>query len=220
MSTGGLIAPRAPTCQPGAAKVLSLCRVALTPRILITRAPTPLPGIIADPIPPRPQPDFVDKAPPPSGPTTFITPRPDNDPTLGILRAKIDRDGPAPADPSARPDAGAEPSTAGGIEHPSSRELGRNLEDAGFVRQAGDHAHHIVPGADPRAAEARRILEREGIGINEADNGVFLPGGTHLATHSKGYYESLTAALQRAEPGAVRDVLNRIHDQILGGRFS
>ena len=36
-------------------------------------------------------------------------------------------------------------------------------------------AHHIVAGSSPKAAEARAILQRYGIDINDSANGVFLP---------------------------------------------
>ena len=58
------------------------------------------------------------------------------------------------------------------------RTLDRNLERAGFSRVADVCAHHIVAsGHQHRAAErSRRRLYAWGIGINDADNGVYLPG--------------------------------------------
>jgi hypothetical protein len=56
--------------------------------------------------------------------------------------------------------------------------LAANLQANGAVRPQGWHAHHIVPGGDDRAAYARSVLARFGIGINDPANGVFLPGGS------------------------------------------
>lgn len=47
----------------------------------------------------------------------------------------------------------------GADEASSSRVLARNLEASGFVRRAGEQAHHIVAGSDVRAAQARGHLE-------------------------------------------------------------
>ena len=63
---------------------------------------------------------------------------------------------------------------------PSSKNLGRNLENANLegrsVRPSHKHAsHHIVAGYSRKAAETRKILKKFGVGINEAVNGVFLP---------------------------------------------
>ena len=46
----------------------------------------------------------------------------------------------------------------------------------GLERPFGSVAHHIVAFADKRAVEARAILEKAGININDAVNGIYLPG--------------------------------------------
>lgn len=58
------------------------------------------------------------------------------------------------------------------------RTLDRNLGRAGFTRVDDVCAHHIVAsGHGHRTAErSRRRLYAWGIGINDADNGVYLPG--------------------------------------------
>jgi len=99
-------------------------------------------------------------------------------------------------------------------EAPSSAKLGRNLE-AGFTRKEGDVAHHIVAGADRRAADARAILEKEKIGINEADNGVFLPAEFHRHLHTDEYYAYITSRLRDAAPGTIRGVLNDLREEML-----
>jgi len=111
---------------------------------------------------------------------------------------------------------------------PSSKILGKNLEAIGHARPANSAAHHIVAGTDRRAAAARRILQREGIDINEAANGVFLPRSssvarppatTHSRLHTNRYYEALNDRLQRAVPGTVKQQLQRIADELANGRF-
>ncbi len=72
------------------------------------------------------------------------------------------------------PGAPACDSPAGDQDTPSSRKLRQNL--GADNAQPGDHAHHIVAGAAPRAGLARDVLRDAGIGINDAGNGVFLPG--------------------------------------------
>jgi hypothetical protein len=57
----------------------------------------------------------------------------------------------------------------------SRRALGRALEASGVARQPGYEAHHIVAGGFEDADPARQVLQKFGIGINEASNGVFLP---------------------------------------------
>jgi RHS repeat-associated protein len=121
--------------------------------------------------------------------------------------------------------------SADATEVASSRVLAGNLEDAaGTTRPADSAAHHIVAGADPRAAEARAILQREGIGINDSDNGVFLPKNTsvpnptgalvHSTLHTGIYYDAVNAALRNAQPGTIGDTLQDIAGQLLNGTFS
>ena len=56
------------------------------------------------------------------------------------------------------------------------RTLDRNLGKAGFVRVPNVRAHHIVASGHRDAAGSRKMLYTWGIAINDADNGVFLPG--------------------------------------------
>ena len=59
---------------------------------------------------------------------------------------------------------------------PSSRALARALRAAGNVPPPGSAAHHIVSRKETAPADpARAILSKFGIGINAAENGVFLP---------------------------------------------
>ena len=113
---------------------------------------------------------------------------------------------------------------------PSSSKLTRNIEEAtGVEKSNNEAAHHIVAGSDPRAQEARDILSNEGIDINDADNGVFLPknknventGGAtiHSTIHTNDYYEKVIETLRNAEPGTARDVLKDIGEQLKNGSF-
>src|SRR5687767_3672913 len=72
---------------------------------------------------------------------------------------------------------------------------------SGVMRPLQTAAHHIVAGGDRRAAEAKAILERQGIGINDAINGAFLPRFTssinstgaavHATLHTNRYYSEV-----------------------------
>jgi len=88
----------------------------------------------------------------------------------------------------------------------SSRALARYLEISGVKRPPGYAAHHIVAGNDAEAADARIVLRRFGIGINEAVNGVFLPANKatqviagktiHASLHTDAYYKAVNDALR------------------------
>jgi RHS repeat-associated protein len=113
---------------------------------------------------------------------------------------------------------------------PSSRTLGAALEEAGFARGAGEAAHHIVAGSAEAAAPARQVLARFGIGINDAANGIFLPGNlaaenaagaaVHSTLHTAEYYRAVNAALAGAtsREGALL-ILNDIGESLSGGGF-
>jgi hypothetical protein len=85
---------------------------------------------------------------------------------------------------------------AGGVA--ASRILARNLINAGYDPVGLDAAHHIVAGGAPDAADARAVLARYGIDINDPVNGVWLPrnlsvpnpGGAavHSTLHTDNYY--------------------------------
>ena len=88
-----------------------------------------------------------------------------------------------------------------------------------------DHPTDPAPGT---RAVAQAILRREGIDINEAANGVFLPANknvprppatVHAPVHTKVYYRELTRRLRAAAPGTIRDVLADIATELLNGTF-
>jgi RHS repeat-associated protein len=86
----------------------------------------------------------------------------------------------------------------------ATSELRVALEGAEEVRQVGEAAHHIVAQGSARAAPAREILRKAGIGIHEAVNGVFLPAlkghsgpeANHLTLHTKDYFNWVNETLQ------------------------
>ena len=101
---------------------------------------------------------------------------------------------------------------------PNSKVLRKNMIDAGIkVPDYNNAAHHIVAGRAPDAEEARQILKKFGIGINDANNGVFLStvkgvGGTyHPSMHTIEYYVGVNQKLRVAQSGDdVITILNKI----------
>ena len=115
---------------------------------------------------------------------------------------------------------------------PSSRVLATNLGTAGVERPLLTAAHHIVAGYAPAAAEARAILENFGIGINESDNGVYLPANrlvaaitgsdaaVHSTLHTNEYYRTVNSLLSGAtNQNEARAVLTEIRNSLLSGEF-
>jgi hypothetical protein len=89
-------------------------------------------------------------------------------------------------------------------------------------------AHHIVAGAAPEAAAARAILRQFGIGINDAANGIFLPGNlaadnlagaaVHSTVHTAAYYQAVNEALAGATTQQqVVDILRYIEQSLQSG---
>jgi RHS repeat-associated protein len=111
---------------------------------------------------------------------------------------------------------------------PSSRALGGALEASGALRPAEAAAHHIVAGGAEAAAPARAVLQRFGIGVNDAANGVFLPASrastnaagaaVHSTVHTQAYYQAVNEALAQAttRQEAIQ-VLSSLRQALLGG---
>lgn len=94
-----------------------------------------------------------------------------------------------------------------------SRILARNIKNAtGDARHAEADAHHVVAAQDKRARRARGFLFRWGIGINDADNGLYLPktwssqvpgledATAHEVIHTTAYHLAVTARLALTKP--------------------
>ncbi|ELU7889156.1 AHH domain-containing protein [Salmonella enterica] len=91
-----------------------------------------------------------------------------------------------------------------------SQILGKNMEKAGIERPYRTAGHHIIPVSMPEAEDARNKLWKYGdIGINDAENGVFLPqkgadkngvsspavGLIHSGVHPKVYAKMVSDAI-------------------------
>ncbi len=113
------------------------------------------------------------------------------------------------------------------------RTLSRNVVAATQqARPASSCAHHIVALRDSEAARSRVLLFRWGIGINDADNGVFLPARSaglpgapnaahHTSTHAPEYHYEVFLRLRRgADPGGGRRELKDMKGDLLAGRMS
>ena len=111
---------------------------------------------------------------------------------------------------------------------PSSRMLGRAMAKAGQTRPKGHAAHHIVAKKAPGAADARQILEKFGIGLDDAVNGVFLPASSsaasgaanHTSLHTAAYYRAVNYALSQATSRAdALGILAGIANKLQNGGF-
>jgi hypothetical protein len=110
----------------------------------------------------------------------------------------------------------------------NSKTLDINPRRAGVQRPDGAAAHHIVAHGDDRAAPAKAILARDGIDINEAANGMYLPKHkgfevdgipTHSRLHTQRYYDELNDRLVPAPVGTAAQVLADIRRDILNNDF-
>jgi len=110
----------------------------------------------------------------------------------------------------------------------SSRVLARAMKAVGKFRLAGEFCHHIVAHGDARAKAALDVLDKFGIGVDEAVNGVFLPGfktspnplkkAVHGNLHTKKYYEAVNKMLDEAtSPADARRVLKEIAENLEKG---
>lgn len=110
--------------------------------------------------------------------------------------------------------------------------LAENLSKTVGKRPPGHEAHHIVPKGMKDAEEAREILRDAGIGINDAENGIWLPKdptvpnvGTseiHSKVHTKRAISFMTEELRKGAqegPEGVRRALRTIREQLSDLRF-
>lgn len=150
-----------------------------------------------------------------SGPSTLGSPDVDPDPALW-----------PPGSDAINPDSSIEdillaPLVPGGfVLGTASRSLARALARIGIERPLGFVAHHIVPVIAKAADPARETLERLGIGINDAANGVFLPKAQHSTLHNLNYYTAVNEALARAKSKSkAEQILRAIADGLSVGTF-
>lgn len=118
--------------------------------------------------------------------------------------------------------------------HDSDR-LGKNLRAVGRSKPTDRYdAHAIVSGKHTAAGESRIKLAEYQIGLDEPDNGVWLPRGgddarksnnwatpksvPHSRIHRKSYYDFVQDRLRGLQTGnAVRVELQRIGDRLTAG---
>ena len=95
-----------------------------------------------------------------------------------------------------------------------------------------------TPGGSPepqpsskKAESARAVLAQKGIGINDAQNGVFLPknrfsrnptgAAVHSRVHTDAYYDAVNSMVlsNQGSMRQVSSVLGHIRDRLLSGGF-
>jgi hypothetical protein len=189
------------------------------------------------PTTPPPQTEEADN---PSAPTTLDSPDLQSDPTDGpttldspdlqLPDVSVTADSPEnpiftiPGIDAVNPDYSFERFllllATGGLGSWSSRALTRALIRLGIARRAGVDTHHIVAGRAEKADPARKVLERFGIGLDDATNGAFLPEAQHDHLHTNVYYDAvngeLAAARSRSE---AEQILRSIARRLAEGRF-
>ncbi len=115
------------------------------------------------------------------------------------------------------------------------RTLARNLNKAAAdARPAAVCAHHVVASQDIDAALSRDLLFACGIGINDVDNGVYLPrfknvavpslpnATLHGSIHTTRYHLAVFARLRAAPHGEqppTREALRDMKDDMVAGVF-
>ena len=113
-------------------------------------------------------------------------------------------------------------------ETANSKVLRDNMTAIGKLAPDYKHAaHHIVAGRAEGAFEARSILWKYGISVNDAVNGVFLPtvksasdATYHPGLHTVEYYSQVNKMLNSAKSKEdVIGILNDIATQLITGTF-
>ncbi len=115
------------------------------------------------------------------------------------------------------------------------RTLARNLDrESKAERPDNVCAHHVVASKDDRAKESRDIIFKWGIGINDTDNGVYLPrfknipvpsmpnAPLHGPIHTERYYTAVAGRLIFGKPQdtpACRVILQTIKKKLVDGSF-
>ena len=116
-----------------------------------------------------------------------------------------------------------------------SRILARNIKNAtGDAKPTEADAHHIVAAQDTRARRSRTLLFKWGMGINDKDNGLYLPkkwssevegleeATAHEVIHTFAYHLAVTTRLRGTRPSNQtegRKTLVDIKSQILNNEF-
>lgn len=96
--------------------------------------------------------------------------------------------------------------------------------------QKGIQAHHIVAGNSPTAKGTRKILEKCGIDINDARNGILLPmhsksifkgslHGNHIREYDEIVYKRISEAYKKAGVKGVEEALDNIKKDLYKGNI-
>ena len=97
----------------------------------------------------------------------------------------------------------------------NARDLRKNMEDAGVEFRSGEAAGHIVPSTGKKGrwaigADSRKVLNRNGVKINEAANGV--PIGhpnPHGTMHTEDFLRGVNSRLHQIEDRMLSAGYNR-----------
>lgn len=74
--------------------------------------------------------------------------------------------------------------------------MARSMARAGNpVAKGIQHAHHLVAKGARLAAPARDVLERVGVGIDDAENGAAADKAVHAVAHAYLYYRTVNKIL-------------------------
>ncbi|MFG3001974.1 ricin-type beta-trefoil lectin domain protein [Streptomyces sp. NPDC048340] len=127
--------------------------------------------------------------------------------------------------------AGATPILVHNADAGCANKLRNALNAAGDVEPATPHSpHHIVAGNSPKAASARAQLDKFGIGVNDAENGVWLPRSSsspnphglsvHSKIHTNEYYTYVNDLMSGARNmSEALDVIGHVRRQLQGGHW-
>jgi hypothetical protein len=115
-------------------------------------------------------------------------------------------------------------SLLGALAHNTcANKLRSAMNKAGVFGDEGAIPHHMVSRFDLRALDARKILDKYGIGLDSHWNGVFLPRSAHEGLHTAGYYEAITRRLVQGDVSGKRAgvlrALQQIRTDLTGGIF-
>ena len=114
------------------------------------------------------------------------------------------------------------------VHNACATRLKNSLESAGYYGDPGTAVHHVVSRNAAAARQARDILRRHGIGLDEHWNGAYLPGkgssargAYHPKLHTAAYYQSVNDLLAAADAtgstAAVINALQKIRRQLADG---
>ncbi len=127
--------------------------------------------------------------------------------------------------------AGVAPVLVHNADAGCANKLRNALNAAGDLEPATPHSpHHIVAGNSPKAASARAQLDKFGIGVNDAENGVWLPRSSsspnpnglsvHSKVHTNEYYAYVNDLMSGARnKSEALDVIDHVRRQLLGGHW-